>query len=51
MDEASVPQYRRARTIKTNAVVSAPTEELWRIHDNFAAGEQKETAVTTTSSI
>jgi putative pyruvate formate lyase activating enzyme len=49
MDEESVPQYRRARTIETNAVLSAPTEELWRIHDNFSAGEQKETAVTTTS--
>ena len=49
MDEESVPQYRRARTLETNAVLSAPTEELWRIHDNFSAGEQKETAVTTTS--
>ena len=49
MGEERLPQYRRARTIETNADLSAPTEELWRIHDNFATGKQKETAVTTAS--
>jgi hypothetical protein len=46
MREERSPQYLRARTIETNADLSVPTEGLWRIHDYFATGEQKETAVT-----
>jgi uncharacterized Fe-S radical SAM superfamily protein PflX len=49
MREERSPQYLRARTIETDADLSAPTEGLWRIHDYFATGEQKETAVTTAS--
>ncbi|MGZ7132175.1 MAG: radical SAM protein, partial [Halobacteriota archaeon] len=49
MHEERVPLYRRARTIETNADLSAPTGELWRVHDNFTTGKQKEAAVTTTS--
>jgi len=49
MREEGLPQYRRAGTIETYADLSAPTEELWRIHDNIVKGEQKESAVTTAS--
>ena len=49
MRQERLPQYLKARTTETNADLSAPTEELWRIHDYFAASEQKETGFTTTS--
>jgi putative pyruvate formate lyase activating enzyme len=49
MREERLPLYRQARKIETDADLSASTEELWRIHDNFARGEQQEGTDTTAS--
>jgi len=49
MRQAFLPLYRKAQLIETGADLTAPTKELWQIHDRFAKGWRADDITRTTS--